>query len=284
MSYDQVLFETERMARRVALTLPQDPFAAAVLSYQFLSAISGVDSSSFRGMNNKRAWGEAYDTLDHAYRRSQLDPNLKHKLDHFLHCKRILEEHRRRLGGSSESFLVAANNRVQLAVAKKNNVKKAIRNRIVTAAILFFFVIVAVAKEWELLGPILVLVFLLTIGYAFVGALNWMAAAMNMRAVHERYAADMQLYQAVEAFANDPNGGGFIIRVANEHPLLTQEPLPSHPSTSFPNRSRMSAVQAIIEPLVIERQVVVTRCRFCQQMTPVDGMACHNCGAPGFGG
>lgn len=272
------------MARRVALTLPQDPFAAAVLSYEFLSAISGVDSSFFRGMNNKRAWGEAYDTLDHAYRRSQLDPNLKHKIDHFLHCKSVLDEYRRRLGGNSESFLAAANHRVQLALDKQNRVKKAIRNRIVTAAILFFLIIVSAAMKWELLGPILILVFLLTIGYAFVGALNWMSAAMDMRSVHERYAADMQLYQAVEAFANDPNGGGFVVRVANEHPLLIQEPLPSHSSASFPKSSRKAAVQATSEPRVIERQIVVTRCRFCQHMTPVDGMSCQNCGAPGFGG
>lgn len=32
----------------------------------------------------------------------------------------------------------------------------------------------------------------------------------------------------------------------------------------------------------IERQVVVTRCKFCKQLTPVDLEACKNCGAPKF--
>ncbi len=32
----------------------------------------------------------------------------------------------------------------------------------------------------------------------------------------------------------------------------------------------------------IERQVLVARCRYCQQITPVDLAACRNCGARGF--
>lgn len=32
----------------------------------------------------------------------------------------------------------------------------------------------------------------------------------------------------------------------------------------------------------IEREVIVTRCKFCQQLTPVDLEGCRSCGAPKF--
>lgn len=40
-------------------------------------------------------------------------------------------------------------------------------------------------------------------------------------------------------------------------------------------------VQRIIER-TIERQVVVTRCKFCHELTPVDLERCKSCGAPKF--
>lgn len=40
-------------------------------------------------------------------------------------------------------------------------------------------------------------------------------------------------------------------------------------------------VQRIVEH-TIERQVVVTRCKFCHQLTPVDLERCKSCGAPKF--
>jgi hypothetical protein len=33
---------------------------------------------------------------------------------------------------------------------------------------------------------------------------------------------------------------------------------------------------------VVERQVVVTRCKFCRGHTPLDAPTCHHCGAAGF--
>lgn len=55
--------------------------------------------------------------------------------------------------------------------------------------------------------------------------------------------------------------------------------------SSKPRAERSDAPQ-VIERVVehtIERQVVVTRCKFCQQLTPVDLERCANCGAMKFG-
>ena len=34
-----------------------------------------------------------------------------------------------------------------------------------------------------------------------------------------------------------------------------------------------------VEKVIVERQVVVTRCRYCKELTPVDLTECKSCGA-----
>lgn len=53
--------------------------------------------------------------------------------------------------------------------------------------------------------------------------------------------------------------------------------VPSSRGPALPAPSRQ------IERHVVERQVVVIRCKFCRKLTPVDHATCEHCGAPGFG-
>jgi hypothetical protein len=86
-------------------------------------------------------------------------------------------------------------------------------------------------------------------------------------------------YERLQAFLADPNGGTWLDQTLRRHPLLTKEPIPSAPTSS----NGPAPVRTVEKHSVVERQIVVVRCRFCKELTPVDGATCKNCGAPGFG-
>lgn len=60
---NQALFETENAAKRVAATIVQDPFAAAVLAHEWFPRIHGIEPHMFMDVGSKRAWSEAHGTL-----------------------------------------------------------------------------------------------------------------------------------------------------------------------------------------------------------------------------
>ena len=67
----------------------------------------------------------------------------------------------------------------------------------------------------------------------------------------------------------------------------TTEPETSHDTTPededalrAPEHKKKLAEPAVER--VVERQVLVTRCKFCKQITPVDLSECENCGAAKF--
>lgn len=51
-------------------------------------------------------------------------------------------------------------------------------------------------------------------------------------------------------------------------------------SSSTVAGSAPSAVGSVVVERVIERQILVTRCQFCGELTPVDLKTCAGCGAP----
>ena len=83
---------------------------------------------------------------------------------------------------------------------------------------------------------------------------------------------------AFQHFMSAPQGGVALERAWREHPLLFREPAPELPSAGAQGQS----VQTYVERQVVERQVVVVRCKFCSQLTPADTDACRSCGAPAF--
>ena len=71
--------------------------------------------------------------------------------------------------------------------------------------------------------------------------------------------------------------GGFamLARVRSEHPLLLQPPV--NDAAGSPASSRPQ----VVERETVERQVVVGRCKYCSQLTPIDLTRCRTCGAEG---
>jgi hypothetical protein len=86
-------------------------------------------------------------------------------------------------------------------------------------------------------------------------------------------------FNRLQAFIADPQGGPWLDQALRQHPLLVNEPIPQA-STSAQGLAQMHTVE---KHSLVERQIVVVRCRFCKELTPVDGATCKNCGAPGFG-
>ncbi|MEO7593716.1 MAG: hypothetical protein ABI134_21045 [Byssovorax sp.] len=44
-------------------------------------------------------------------------------------------------------------------------------------------------------------------------------------------------------------------------------------------RRPLQASPVVVSERVVERQVVVTRCRYCKELTPIDLVECKSCGA-----
>lgn len=55
------------------------------------------------------------------------------------------------------------------------------------------------------------------------------------------------------------------------------------PLTSLIMRAVPQPPTSVVQNHIVERQVVVVRCRFCAQLSPVDWNACQHCGAVKFG-
>lgn len=76
--------------------------------------------------------------------------------------------------------------------------------------------------------------------------------------------------------------GGFAMRRRNmrlAEKLAPEVVLPSA-ETALSNAEPDGAAGRVVErEKVIERQVVVTRCGYCEKLTPVDLSACKSCGA-----
>jgi len=276
----QALFETERMAKRVAATLQHDAFAAAVLSYDWLALIQGIHSSHFTDVDHKRAWANAHDTLTSAYRNGQFDPHVAPLLTPYFQNRAHFYELLARVDGDPNAFYAAAQQRHAAATRSKPLSPTVPVGLVIATGGLFFAAVIAgLAEASGAFAFFFMLGFLGAIAsiLAFVSASSSKAAHRSAQA---RYEAACRHLEAFSAFMRDPNAGAFLQRIWDEHPLLFHEPIPT-PTASMPPSP---SVQTFVERKVVERHVVVTRCRFCRGMTPVDGPTCQHCGAPGFGG
>lgn len=285
----QALFETERMARRVALTLPQDAFAASVLSYDWLSYIEGINAAHFIEVEHKRAWADAHETLTSAYRKGQFDPEVAPLLTPYFQNRARLHEILHWVEGDPNAFFAAAQHRYALATRGKEPATYAVKYAGIATGTLFLTSLVFGLANSPGGSSFFFLLGLIAAFYTFLKLISSASAKSSLRNARERYEADCRIIEAYSSFMRDPNAGGFLQKMWEKHPLLFNEPIPTGP-TPHPVEPRRrdshqgSSVQSFVERRIVERQIVVTRCRFCQQMTPVDLAACQGCGAPGFGG
>lgn len=277
----QALFETENAAKRVAATMAQDPFAAAVLAHEWSPRIRGIAPHMFTDVATKRAWSEAHGTLDGAVLRGDAEPALRESVHRYLRTMAEWQRLRGPLGQDPDWFVADARARLQQIQAQADAKARSLKLvGAVTFGLLLLF-IVAVAAGAQVAG----LLFFLLVAGVVAGGFKLQGNTnihKLVRAARASCAGAERMFDTHARFMADPDHGGFLQKAWHEHPLLFRAPIPD-PSLPASSPTSGSHVQTYVERQLVERHVVVTRCRFCKQLTPVDGPTCAHCGAPGFG-
>jgi len=274
----QALFETERVANRVRGTMGPDPFAAAVVSHYWLLRIGGIQPHSFAHIEQKRAWADATQILHHAIERSRSDGACQASVTAYIGQLDAWNHLRMPFGDHPDAYLAAAGHHAHAgnAAAARKLLLARIVLGIAGSVVLFFFLMLALSG----VAAAMVLIFLcLPIGALCVAALlAWSAARRNAEVAAAGAQHAHGAVTAFQQFMSAPTGGVALERAWHEHPLLFREPAPEAPSATGHGQS----VQTYVERQVVERQVIVARCKFCKQLTPADADGCRSCGAPAF--
>lgn len=268
----QALFDTEQTARRVANTVPQDTFAAAIVAHFWLQKVAGIDVTSFGDITQKRAWAAASDTLRAAVEKGRVECG--ERIGRYLAG---LEEWRHLYSfvGDNPGPRIAGLQQLAAAAEKARQLNW-LRAKIGGAMVLGSLPVGVIFGfgSADMGAGVFVL---LLLGGCVLGAISLFAqSGLKTEAARAAHVANVAAGQvaALDAFIADPQLGGFLSQCWEHHPLLFKEPIPDGPPAS----QGPASVQMYVDRQVVERQVVVTRCRYCQQMTPVDAMACTNCG------
>lgn len=270
----QTLFETEQTARRVATTMAQDPFAAAVVAHYWLFQIRGIGPGDFPDIAHKRAWADAAGTISAALQRGRAE--WPRELQEYVSAMDRSKALRQQLGNNPSAHLRATEEAVATTTKRRRDNGLYLKAGIACAVATIPVGVVAelVARNKGQTGACFMTLLLLA-GVALV-AHSLSGRGSAKRAAEEaalRLAAARADVQALQSFLADPRGGAYLERVWREHPLITEQAdiYAGPPSSAVPS--------VHVYERVVERQVVVTRCRFCSQMTET-GTHCTNCGAP----
>lgn len=273
----QTVFETERMAKRVTVTAEQDIFAAGILSWTWLETVGWVKPEMLTDFHAKRAFGDSIDALRGAWSRLQADGTWFGPAKHYLDAMTAWRNLAAPLGPDPSTAVQSAQTTFHQAEARiRSGKQRAKISALACVALLLLTIIGGLVDVPALTGLGAVFVFgsfVLSCG-SLLGLDSRAVLAARQR-VEELTAA----FNRLQAFIADPNGGTWLDQALHQHPLLVNEPIPSeHSSANGP--AQMHTVEKYS---LVERQIVVVRCRFCKELTPVDGATCKNCGAPGFG-
>jgi hypothetical protein len=265
----QALFETERAARRVQATLRHDLFAAAVVAQGWGRRIHGVHAGLFHDVQSKHAWTNACAALDGAVRAARNDGRLAANLEGYFNRTDRHDALVRAVQGAGGN----AQDPHGSVQAAEENAKRAASD-----LPMYGFGVAGVA----FLGGLLVDGGLGALGFvAVIGTGIWWFSMHNERQRRLRVAAGIKhAVSEFVAFQESPDGGGWLRDAWTQHPLIFNEPPPEEPQAPS---SQGGGSQTYVERKLVERQVVVVRCKFCKQLAPVDLPTCEHCGAPGFG-
>jgi hypothetical protein len=273
----QTVFETERMAKRVTATAAQDIFAAGILAWTWLETVAWVNPDMLTDFQAKRAFGDSTDALRGAWARLQADRNWFGPAKHYLDAMTAWRALTAPFGGDPAGAVQSAHATHREVDAHNRSAKKRAKvSAIVCAGFLLLMFVGGVAEVPALtgLGTLFMFGSLVISGGSLLSIDSRKVQAARQRA--EEFTA---AFDRLQAFIADPNGGPWLDQALRRHPLLVSEPIPSPPSSA----SAPAQMHTVEKHSLVERQIVVVRCRFCKQLTPVDGATCKNCGAPGFG-
>ncbi len=264
----QALHETEQTARRVYNTTQADPFAAAAIASSWLQRIQGLHVSQFHDLQAKRAWSEACGLLDGAVRAARNDGRGAQELDSYMRLMDTMGRYQSHFSGDPDHYVAQLNRH-------HSGVSKGYEWGGVTLLLLVGSIVSLVSAKGDL-GPLL-------FALCFFGAIYtaWLAfqATRKLARSADFVIAGQRVCADYKAFMVDPAAGGWLQAIWSQHPALFQEPIPTGPVSD----GRVSSSHVHVERKLVERQIVVVRCKFCKQLSPVDLPTCEHCGSPGFG-
>lgn len=255
---NHALHETEQRARRVSSVEQHDVFAAAVLAREWLSNVHGLEAGQFHDLHAKRAVTEA---LEYLQRVAHPGPALEGDIAAYFARMDHLARFRRVAGEDPARYVDEARRRFE-----QQGTGLLWLIGIVPCALLGLLMLASPSPGSAIVFAVL--------GSPFVIAL--MNARQKKTALERELRERNETGRSYQAFLTAADGFLWLQRMWAEHRLLF-EAAPVVPA------SGRSHAGPLVERHVVERQIVVVRCRFCRQLSPVDRPTCEHCGAAGFG-
>ncbi len=273
----EALVQTELRARQVAVVAADDPFAAAVLAHLWQSSVGQIGANQFANADDKRAWLAAWGQLEKT--RSFLD----HHPTEAATAQRYLNDMAQlpRLGPRPEPAAVqTAEEAMTKARGEAGPVRKIRTGASLTLVALLFVSALIAPPQGQHLSPLVGLAVVVPF-YGSIGAI-FHARSLSSRKTRAEAAHAVLVAQFERHQAFDRAEGAFLSTLLRQHPWLQRtlpgvEHLPPLSGPGLPATPQV--MHSIVQRDVVERQVVVARCKFCQGLTPVDAPNCQHCGA-----
>jgi hypothetical protein len=239
-----VLLGVAAGADRIERTIEKDQFAAGILAHRWLQAVHWVHGSMFSDFDRKQRWQDCYRILIVARDRLWADPLLAEKANKYLCIEDNLAELRNAVGPNAKHIAEQASMQLRSQKAAYDSTRKAVPLDAAVESLIMVGVRAAARFPASLLGRA--------------------EATRAQDAAHATYLR-AKLAELAQAEAT---GTPFIDCVRQEHPLLMNAPDAEQAVQRAPVLARHT----------IERQIVVVRCKYCAQLTPVDHSRCEHCG------
>jgi hypothetical protein len=285
-----MLYQTERRAKQLSLVAERDALVAAMFADEWLSSVRFVGPDAFIQIEHKKVWATAIARMQ-ALLAPLGDPSgaaLVHQVRSALAEIRQIQSELAGQAAPEQRLAALSAERGQLDRQRARAGTFALALGIaapVVPFVLFFASAIfsgvlrglkaSVDVDVGCMGTLAFMLFLglgAGAGWQFSQRSDKVAALKRTEGEAQRLGAAVARWQA---FAADPARGGTLARFQQEHPAFNQ-PLPE-----VDDAAPLSQV-ASGPTHIVERQIVMVRCKFCQTLTPVDGATCRNCGAGGF--
>jgi hypothetical protein len=285
-----MLFQTERRARQLSVVAGVDALVAAICADEWFTSIQSVTPEMFVQLEHKRIWASSFARVQ-ALRGPLSNPAARNMVHQVRSAAADIGQIYRDLKYSASPEVMVSALRQEhdaLAVRRDRTKRLALVMGLgvpvfpivftIVAAILAGIVKGASGNRYEIdsgcIGTIATVAALVLFAGAIFNFTAWNDAREKMsRRTNELLAMENAMGR-LNAFYADPNRGGVLSRFYVEHPVY------GHPLPNVDDMPPVSVMPASSH--VIERQTVVVRCKYCQNLTPVDSHACRTCGAAGF--
>jgi fumarate reductase subunit D len=292
----EAIFQTERRAKQLSVVAGEDPFVAAMFADEWLQSVATIAPDHFLQLEHKRIWAGATARLQ-SLTMPLADPAKRSQAVAVREAAAEASRLQRNVGGTGdpETRLATLTKERDAAQSKGKRMGLLGVGSYVASIVVPFTVLIVAAiingvmtggkkgqdeVDLSAVSSICVLLFLGLAILGTYGIVSWLSGRDEAKKADESFQKLRTSLGAWHTFASDPNWGGMLARFYAEHPAYSR-PLPNVDDMA-PLSMTGSAVAAGPPSQIIERQTVVTRCRYCKQLTPVDAPTCQHCAAPSF--